>query len=282
MKRDSTFQFRIKWVTAAATIKYYVNQGLLPQPLKTSKTMAYYGDVHIQRLNEIKRLKKQGQDLQTIKQSLMTTAQSPPVPQDEIVYTRARNAIITAAVALFREKGYQSTNMMHIAERAHIGKGTIYQYFKGKEDLFFECAENIFDDIGKDDASIRDETDGLKRLWNRGIALTRNTRHIFDMLNLARGSSIRENTAYKAKFEQIMHNFVEPIRADVETAITQGQIRPMDPTLLAHLLIGAIEYGLYYEIEQEADAQDTIAKGWAIVFGGLALKQTHAAAKDRP
>ena len=268
--------------TPAATIKYYVSQGLLPQPLKTSKTMAYYGDVHIQRLQAIKRLKEEGLDLHAIRQTLMTNAQATPLTQDEGIYTRTREAIMDAAVALFREKGYETTSMMDIAGRAHVGKGTIYQYFKSKEDLFLECAESIFSDIAKDDPSVRDETDGLKRLWNRAIALTRSTRHIFDMLNLARGASIRENPAYKAKFEQIMLNFVAPVRTDVETAIAQGHIRPIAPSLLAHLLIGAIEYGLYYEIEQKAEAQEILTKGWAMVFGGLGLKEAEATPKGKP
>lgn len=268
--------------TPAATIRYYVSEGLLPQPLKTGKTMAYYGDVHIQRLEAIKRMKREGLDLQHIRQALMTNALMTSPPPDQGIHTRTREAIVAAAVALFREKGYDATSIMDIAERARVGKGTIYQYFKGKEDLFFECAESIFSDIAKDDPAVRDETDGLKRLWNRSIALTRSTRHIFDMLNLARGASIRENTAYKAKLEQIMQNFVAPIRADVEMAIAQGQIRPMDPTLIAHLLIGATEYGLYYEIEHNVEAEEVIKKGWAIVFGGLGIRDRNTSSKDRP
>ncbi len=40
------------------TIHYYVKEGLLPKPIKTSKTWAYYTHDHVERINMIKNLKK--------------------------------------------------------------------------------------------------------------------------------------------------------------------------------------------------------------------------------
>ncbi len=40
------------------TIHYYVKEGLLPRPVKTSKTWAYYTHDHVERINMIKNLKK--------------------------------------------------------------------------------------------------------------------------------------------------------------------------------------------------------------------------------
>jgi AcrR family transcriptional regulator len=267
--------------TPAATVRYYVREGLLPKPLKTGKTMAYYSEIHLERLLTIRQLKQKGLTLHEIKQTLLNSTHAPTPPQDEVMYTRTRESIKTAAIELFREKGYGTTSILDIVTRAKVGKGTFYNCFKGKEALFFECAESVFYDIAKDDSTVRDETDGLKRIWNRTIALTRSTRHIFDMLNLARGASIRENSVYKVKLEQIMHNFVEPIRVDVETAIAQGHMRKMDSTLLANILIGALEYGLYYGINRTANAEEVVTRGWEIIFGGLGLKRKKTPAKDK-
>jgi DNA-binding transcriptional MerR regulator len=41
------------------TIKHYVNEGLIPKPLKTGKTMAYYDPACIERIKRIKRLQKE-------------------------------------------------------------------------------------------------------------------------------------------------------------------------------------------------------------------------------
>ena len=52
--------------------------------------------------------------------------------------------IISAASIIFQEKGYHETKMNEIAQRAGIGKGTIYEYFSSKKELFEEvCILNI-------------------------------------------------------------------------------------------------------------------------------------------
>ena len=44
--------------------------------------------------------------------------------------------IAAAALALFSQKGYPATSVGQIAQAAGIGKGTIYDYFNTKEEIF--------------------------------------------------------------------------------------------------------------------------------------------------
>lgn len=46
-----------------------------------------------------------------------------------------REAILDAALDLFAERGFHGTSVALIAERAGVGAGTIYRYFKDKEVL---------------------------------------------------------------------------------------------------------------------------------------------------
>ena len=46
-----------------------------------------------------------------------------------------RAAILKAALELFSENGFHGTPMTLLAERAHVGIGTIYRYFKNKEEV---------------------------------------------------------------------------------------------------------------------------------------------------
>jgi len=48
-----------------------------------------------------------------------------------------RESIIQAAIEVFSKKGFQASTISEIAERAGVADGSIYQYFKNKEDLFF-------------------------------------------------------------------------------------------------------------------------------------------------
>ena len=53
--------------------------------------------------------------------------------------------ILEAAYQVFREVGYSAATVDLIAERADIAKGTIYIYFKSKEDLYFSLLVNGLD-----------------------------------------------------------------------------------------------------------------------------------------
>ena len=48
-----------------------------------------------------------------------------------------RESIIQAAIEVFSKKGFQAATVSEIAEKAGVADGSIYQYFKNKEDLFF-------------------------------------------------------------------------------------------------------------------------------------------------
>lgn len=48
-----------------------------------------------------------------------------------------KESIIRAAIDVFGKKDFQSSSISEIAQRAGVADGTIYQYFRSKEDLFF-------------------------------------------------------------------------------------------------------------------------------------------------
>ena len=53
--------------------------------------------------------------------------------------------ILDAAYEVFRQVGYASATVDQIAERAELAKGTIYLYFKSKEELYFSLLVNGLD-----------------------------------------------------------------------------------------------------------------------------------------
>lgn len=49
---------------------------------------------------------------------------------------KTKENILKAAIELFSEKGYYETSMAAIAEKAGVGKGTLYWYFSSKDEMF--------------------------------------------------------------------------------------------------------------------------------------------------
>ena len=57
-----------------------------------------------------------------------------------------KQEILKAAMRVFAHNGVVNTKMTDIAVAAGIGKGTIYEYFRSKEDIFAEAYSHIFMD----------------------------------------------------------------------------------------------------------------------------------------
>jgi TetR/AcrR family fatty acid metabolism transcriptional regulator len=48
-----------------------------------------------------------------------------------------KQSILQAAIEVFSNGSFKNSSISKIAKRANVAEGTIYQYFKNKEDLFF-------------------------------------------------------------------------------------------------------------------------------------------------
>jgi len=55
---------------------------------------------------------------------------------------QTKKAILTAAIELFSIHGFEKTSISQLAKVAGIGKGTVYSYFKTKQDLLLAFCED--------------------------------------------------------------------------------------------------------------------------------------------
>lgn len=68
----------------------------------------------------------------------------------EIKKQQTRQAILTAAITLFSDKGFDATSIEDIAGAAGIGKATIYGYFSTKDQMFIHyCDEKLIQAFGQ-------------------------------------------------------------------------------------------------------------------------------------
>jgi TetR/AcrR family transcriptional regulator len=58
------------------------------------------------------------------------------LPRREREKLRQREEMLNAALALFSEKGYHNVSMQEIAEKAEFAVGTLYKFFRNKEELY--------------------------------------------------------------------------------------------------------------------------------------------------
>ena len=98
---------------------------------------------------------------------------------------RRRIDIIDAAEKVFFGKGFESSTMEDVAGEAELSKGTLYLYFKSKEDLQFAIFMRGSDILMKMmEDNLSDRSNGYERLLELADAFIRFSREYIDYFTL--------------------------------------------------------------------------------------------------
>ncbi len=189
-----------------------------------------------------------------------------------------KQLIIETAASEFARKGFYGTVMGDIAKLAGIGKGTIYEYFSSKEDLFFSVFEWMNEEM-KAAARVSIEAlgetaAGRLRIFNRVFVEAFN--ELKDMYTLtlefwsaAAASPMRER--FQAAFRRIYAEFREMVAAIIEEGIKSGEFRSdADSRKLAAALVGTCDaLGLQAWFEVDFDLAGVSREFLETVIRGL-------------
>jgi TetR/AcrR family transcriptional regulator, fatty acid metabolism regulator protein len=151
--------------------------------------------------------------------------------------------ILDAAVAVFAEKGFFSSRVADIADRADVADGTVYLYFKSKEEILMTAINTAFD------AFMSLARTELKKLTDPAERLRRLAFLHLDALGSNRSMAVvfqmelRQSTRFLAEFSH--HHMIEYLGL-VREAITEGQaqglFRPeMSDKFAANCFFGALD-----------------------------------------
>lgn len=156
---------------------------------------------------------------------------------------RKRSAILIAALAEFKERGYQMTSMDRIASKARVSKRTVYNHFASKEELFGTIVADLFNRVRKTstipfsaDRPLRDQ---LLEIADQHIELLVSE----DFIELARitfSEYIRSPDLAKGVFSDLKSE--NPTFLNwVDTGIDQGQINARTPIVPAKQFIAILK-----------------------------------------
>ena len=82
----------------------------------------------------------------------------------------AREPFSRQHLGLFSEDGYDNVTMRKIADEIEYSVGTIYLYFKDRDEIFFELHKMGFEEIYKRQMLVQAVKDPLQRLTEHGLA----------------------------------------------------------------------------------------------------------------
>ena len=151
--------------------------------------------------------------------------------------------ILDAAVAVFAEKGFFTSRIADIADRADVADGTVYLYFKNKEEILMTAINTAFDafmSLARTELKkLPDPAERLRRLaflHLDALGSNRNLAVVFQM-------ELRQSTRFLSEFSH--HHMIEYLGL-VRDAIREAQDtglfrREMSDKIAANCFFGALD-----------------------------------------
>ncbi|MBI1212704.1 MAG: TetR family transcriptional regulator [Alphaproteobacteria bacterium] len=192
-----------------------------------------------------------------------------------------RLQILEAAAHQFARTGYEATVMDDVAEAAGVSKGSLYDYFKNKEDLFYAVFEWFQAQLLQ--ASVADIQGAVGVREQLAAFAEATVGALVDRVNLypvtleVWAASAKSGTRKRfAKAMRMLYaNYRHEVSALIRTGQTSGEIDPtVDPDVLASMLIGAVDgLMLQYWLDPSFDAKAWVRTFLSNMFDGVGAKK---------
>jgi AcrR family transcriptional regulator len=271
---------RIKELAARAdvsrhTIHYYLREDLLPPPLKTGRTAAFYSGVHLECLRLIRELREeQGMPIAAVRQEVkirfgdqwrVGKSASPLDGRNGRVGPKGqqqRQRIVETALDLFSRQGYHRTHVSHIIDALRISQGTFYKYFENKHDLLVTVFDHMIQELANTDEEISKEPNPILRSRDRGRAFFRFYEKYHKLFDIIREESIGREGKSELSIHVIYRKILDQVVGDLTEARKQGLIpnTQEDPELLSYLLFGALEFVAYRLLTDDKYSLDEVLR----------------------
>jgi AcrR family transcriptional regulator len=159
---------------------------------------------------------------------------------------RAREQIFESALALFREKGYDSTTMREVAAGAGVAVGATYYYFKSKEEIVHEYYVRLEAEATEHAHSLRGEAKPFKVRVKEAIEFKLGQlapdRSLAKVLARIAADPDNQLSPFSYETRDIRHRTISMLGSLCEESDVQcgKDLRPLLPRLVWLLYMGAI------------------------------------------
>jgi len=181
-----------------------------------------------------------------------------------------------AALKLFSEKGFHNTTITQISEAADLGKGTIYWYWKSKEELAFSLVEEMLRDFLALIEKARDAEGPAAERFERMVTEVaelyyRETEYLRLLWKFRVDRSYIFSEDYTSRVASYYVRMREALETMLEQGIRGGEFRKMDSKRTAFILLGIAE-GLeleWLENEEELSMREALVEAMGMVFSSI-------------
>jgi AcrR family transcriptional regulator len=191
------------------------------------------------------------------------------VPLTEEEQQRRRKEIFDASVHLFLAKGFQETSMREIAIAAGVGKSTLYDYYKSKDEIMVSYFENEIEvitaraqEIIQHNSTIADK---LSKIMQMHLSYLVESKQIFLKLSLeAQRLSLESQDQIQAK----RHAYQDMLRSLIEEGIQRGEFRPVNPLFAARSIFSLLSIAVFTS-RPTGTPEEMLEQALGILFQGI-------------
>src|SRR5919107_5104714 len=173
----------------------------------------------------------------------VSAARRPPALAERADKTDKREAILRAAIETFAARGFFNAQVADVARGAGVAAGTVYLYFRGKDDLLISIFERTMREAiaaGRESlagrATARDRLREIARLHLERLGRDRHLAVVFQV-------ELRQSTKFMERFSATyLRQYLGIIRDVIAEGQAKGEFRrQINPTLAAKMLFGALD-----------------------------------------
>jgi AcrR family transcriptional regulator len=158
-----------------------------------------------------------------------------PETKEELVERYRRDTIQCAAQRVIARRGLAGASMAAIAKEAGVAKGTLYLYFKDRDDLLDQAAGRIFDEVFERLKGVlalaRPLRESLRELVSTKLAFfdaNQEFLRVYMALRLGGGEA-----AHRRRRHRRYARYLELLTEYLAAAIRRGEMKALDPARVA-------------------------------------------------
>ena len=190
-----------------------------------------------------------------------------------------RELILEAAAQIFGEKGFHSATVEEIAKEAGVGKGTIYQYFDSKSEIFNEL-HRWFIQRYITALDILDENEPF--LTNLDQLITIHIAHMREFSPIATKihRELAEVNVDKCEMGGMLQQLQKRFSRLINGAMARGELKVVDPYLAVNYIAGAlfaVTHAMFLGTSEQERCAEQIVD---LIMNGLVPREATSSSKE--
>jgi len=194
---------------------------------------------------------------------------------------RRRERILDAAFTVFSRRGYRQAGVDEVGRQAETSKGGVYFVFPTKEALFLELlkttADRLVGKVERTIAPIPDPIDRADMALSTVLGVFAGHR---TMARLFLIDAVGAGSEFQAELQRLHERFSGLIAEQLDTAIEEGIIEPIDTQVVAMAWFGSLNEVVmrWLMAEEHGRLEDTYPTLRAILLRSVGISEERIAA----